>query len=795
MIAMQFRVLAPTFVGLVLSVAAPAARATTICASTLTQITNAIVAAATDDTGVEVRIVAGTYMLGAAGLDNAAAPARRALSLQGGFDSDCSTQVPGSSSTQFVAGIGSGLRLSAYGDLVLRDLSFSGLQTHGDLTLRGSESDDLIVERVSFRDTVATPILLQMDASESGRVAMQNVLAFGTNNAGGCVVSVSGSKGRALLANNTIADSSASAGLCLQGSLAKSAFDNIVWGITGTDIANTGTALLSVHNLYGELSGGMLPGSNGDLLADPQFIAAGESDFSLSSGSPAVNSGGTFLPGGLATLDGVGAARVTGSQVDRGALESANSDLLAFVVSNTGDGSGVSGDPGTLRRAISDANASGLPTLVKFQIPGGCGIHQITIDRALPEIAVPMVIDGSSQPGSTLNTSDTAFNAQICVVIAASTEVASVNQALLILSPDETSVTVRGLGFSGFFAPLIFFTGNGHRVIGNQFGGVLPNGAGLLNLQPNTRSIWFSGGSNSIIGGPDRVDRNVVSGGDGFSSIGIYLGGVSNHDIEVRNNLVGMNRGGLIAAPLGRGIVAVNSGHTITDNRIGSAGVAGINLATANHVIVQDNDIGGSLPNAVGIVVESGSSNNTIGAAADETGRGNRVTNNLAGAIWINSSAGLFNRARDNQLLVVESPLGDDAMVLDLGAQGADPNDFGDGDNGPNNRLNYPLLGGQVVIGNSISLFAQIDVPIGNYTLDLYAADRCLSNGRAMAERKLLTSSFVVTQAGQFTLPVALDASATKPVRIGATLTDSGGNTSELSNCVDVDSIFADDFE
>jgi trimeric autotransporter adhesin len=795
MIAMQFRVLAPMLVGLLLSVAAPGARATTICASTLTQITNAIAAAATDDTGVEIRIVAGTYVLDAAGLDNAAAPAGRALSLQGGFDSDCSTQVPGSSSTQFVAGIGSGLRLSAYGDLVLRDLSFSGLQSHGDLALRGSESDDLIVERVSFRDTVATPILLQMEASESGRISMQNVLVFGTNNANGCVVSVSGSKGRALLANNTIADSNASSGLCLQGSLAKSAYDNIVWGITGTDIANTGAALLSVRNLYGELSGGLLPGSSGDLLADPQFIAPGNSDFSLSPGSPAVNSGGTFLPGGLATLDLAGAARVTGSQVDRGALESANSDLLAFVVSNSGDGSGVNGDPGTLRRAISDANASGLPTLVKFQIPGGCGIHQITIDRALPEIAVPMVIDGSSQPGGTLNTSDTAFNAQICVVIAASTEVASVNQALLILSPDETSVTVRGLGFSGFFAPLIFFTGSGHRVIGNQFGGVLPNGAGLLDLQSNTRSIWFSGGSNSIIGGPDRVDRNMVSGDDGFSSIGIYLGGISNHDIEVRNNLVGMNRSGLLAAPIGRGIVAVNGGHVISGNRVGAANVAGISLSTADHVIVQDNDIGGALPNAVGVVVEAGSNNNTIGAAADETGRGNRVTNNLAGAVWITSNAGISNRVRDNQLLVVESPLDDDAMVLDLGAQGSNPNDPGDGDSGPNNLLNYPVLGGLAISANTIALSASIDAPVGSYILDVYAADRCLSNGRAMASKKLLTTTFSKFQTGVLALPLALANHGDNPGRLGATLTNSGGDTSELSNCIDIDGIFADDFE
>jgi hypothetical protein len=794
-ITMPFRFLFMGVLGLLLSFAVSNAIATTVCASSLAEINSAIASAASDDTGMTIHVVAGDYTLDAAGFDNASAPARHSLSLEGGYDADCIAHTSGSSTTTFTADFPAGLRLSAFGNLVLRDLTFSGLQLESALSLRGNESDDLIVERVTFRDTISVPLLLQMDATESGRISLQNNLFFGSSNPGGCVVTLSGSKGRALIANNTIADSTADMGLCLQGQMEKRSYANVVWGITGTDIVNTGSPLLSVRNIYGELTGTLQISSVGNISVDPLFTAAGSGDFSLAAGSPAINSGGTFLPGGLATLDSFGATRVTGSQVDRGALESANSDLFVFAVSNTGDGPGVSGDPGTLRRAISDANATGMPSLIKFQIPGGCGIQQIVIDRALPLIDVPMVIDGSTQPGSTVNTSDAAFDAQICVVIAASAAVPSVDQALFVLSQNETAVTVRGLGFSGFFAPLIFATGSGHRVIGNQFGGALPNGAGVLDLLPNTRSIWFNGGSDSIVGGPDRADRNLVSGDDGFTSIGIDLGGIADHDIEVRNNLVGMDRGGLMAAPLGRGILAVNGGHIITGNRVGAANVAGIDLSTADHVVVQDNDIGGALPNAVGIVVEAGSNNNTIGAAADYTGRGNRVTNNFSGAIWITSNAGFFNRVRDNQLLVVEAPLGNDAMVLDLGAQGANPNDFGDGDSGPNNQLNYPVLGGLVVAANTVSLSAAIDVPVGSYVLDLYDADRCLSNGRAMARRKVKTASFSIFQPGITTLPLVLGIEAGIPTRLGATLTDSGGNTSELSNCIDVDGIFAADFE
>jgi hypothetical protein len=53
---------------------------------------------------------------------------------------------------------------------------------------------------------------------------------------------------------------------------------------------------------------------------------------------------------------------------------------------------------GSFRQAILDANASsGLDTIV-FQIPG-TGVHTITVLSALPTIADPVVIDGTTQPG------------------------------------------------------------------------------------------------------------------------------------------------------------------------------------------------------------------------------------------------------------------------------------------------------------------------------------------------------------------------------------------------------------
>ncbi|MEP6882156.1 MAG: right-handed parallel beta-helix repeat-containing protein [Dokdonella sp.] len=771
------------------------AGATTVCASSIAQINSAIALAAGDSTGMTIQVASGSYVLPSAGFDNAPAPALHDLSLHGGYDNDCSGHSNGAATTVFTSSAGAPLRLKANGNLRLSDMSFVGLQGTSELTLLGGQSDDLIVERASFRDSVSTSLLLQSSSGESGRISMQNVTVFGASNAVGCVVMVSGNAGKAVIANNTIADSNASMGLCLSGQQEKQAYANIIWNISGTDFVNTGSDVLSVRNLYGEFAGPLNPASTGDLNSAPAFVDPVAADYGLAPGSPAINSGGTFVPGGLASFDLQGGSRVKGSQVDRGALESEVSDLLIYTVTNTGDGASEDGDPGTLRRAISDANNAAQPAMIQFGIAGGCP-QQIDIDRVLPAIAVPMIIDGSTQPGSTVNASEMAFDAHICVVIGASPSVASVPQALFVLAPNPTSVTVRGLGFSGIVSPLIFFSGSGHRVIGNQFGGSLPSGPLFVRLNPNNISIAFSGtSSSSIIGGPDRVDRNVIAGDDGFTGIGILVGGVQNKSTEVRNNLIGVNRGGMTAAPLGQGVVAVGKGHVIVDNRIGGCSTDGIRLATADHVTVQNNDIGGSMPNGVGIILNAGSSSNTIGAAAAESGRGNRITNNAGGAIWIDSTAGIFNRVRDNQLLVVEAPLGDDAMVLDLGEQGADANDQGDSDSGPNNRLNYPELASPLRANNILSFSASLDVPIGDYTLDVYTASSCLSNGRAMAERKLLSLNVSKPQSGVATVPVSLPADALNPSVLGATLTDSGGNTSELSNCLDVDRIFADGFE
>jgi hypothetical protein len=66
-----------------------------------------------------------------------------------------------------------------------------------------------------------------------------------------------------------------------------------------------------------------------------------------------------------------------------------------FTVTNTADTT----DPGTLRNAITQANADPTtPRLIDFNVPGG-GVQTITLGSALPAITKFMTVDATTQPG------------------------------------------------------------------------------------------------------------------------------------------------------------------------------------------------------------------------------------------------------------------------------------------------------------------------------------------------------------------------------------------------------------
>ena len=109
----------------------------------------------------------------------------------------------------------------------------------------------------------------------------------------------------------------------------------------------------------------------------------------------------------------------------------------AYTVINNAD-SGA----GSLRQAIINSNANGGADTIDFAIPGA-GVHTIAAANGLPLIAVPMLIDGYTQPGAVANTNgpQQGSNAQLMI------EVSCSNGGCIAIAGGNS--TLRGLVING----------------------------------------------------------------------------------------------------------------------------------------------------------------------------------------------------------------------------------------------------------------------------------------------------------------------------------------------------------
>ena len=303
---------------------------------------------------------------------------------------------------------------------------------------------------------------------------------------------------------------------------------------------------------------------------------------------------------------------------------------------------------GSLRQAILDANLdSGLDTIV-FQIPGG-GVHTIAVLSALPTIAFPVVIDGTSQPGY----------AGTPVIELNGGSLANVDGFRL---PAGNSA-IRGLAINRFGGAGIhlqlpggtnFIQGN---FIGTDTTGTLNRGNGQSSTQPG--GVWVDGSSGNWIGGTDPTNRNLISGNGGA---GVYLQNCSGNTVQ--GNLIGVslagtaalgnsnngislyNAGGnLIGGTLAaaRNVISGNSGSGVYLNGSGTTG----NLVQGNYI---GTDANGSLaiPNAGDGLTVNGGPANTIGGAS--AGAGNLLSGNSQGGVSLNGTGAASNLVQGNYI-------------------------------------------------------------------------------------------------------------------------------------------------
>ncbi|HXU37793.1 MAG TPA: FG-GAP-like repeat-containing protein [Blastocatellia bacterium] len=316
-----------------------------------------------------------------------------------------------------------------------------------------------------------------------------------------------------------------------------------------------------------------------------------------------------------------------------------------FIVTNTDDGG-----PGSLRQAITDANANAGADTIVFNIQGTA--LTITPTTLLPDITEPVTIDGFTQPG---------FQGKPVVELNGGEVSVMQGAGLTIIGGNSV---VRGLVINSFNIAGIQLSGTdqsptGHNVIEGNFIGTDISGTAPGAPQPRGINIGIFGsgffGSNSnLIGGTHSSARNVISGNG--QGIRILVDGSTSN--LVQGNYIGTDFTG--SAPLGNS----NEGIFIfdqPDNTIGGMQPGARNLISGNHLglaitgplepgslvqatgnLIQGNYLGtnfdgtSAIGNASeGVLINLGAAANTIGGAT--AGAANVISGNLHNGVVIGS--------------------------------------------------------------------------------------------------------------------------------------------------------------
>ncbi|MGH3090634.1 MAG: Ig-like domain-containing protein [Rubrobacteraceae bacterium] len=406
-------------------------------------------------------------------------------------------------------------------------------------------------------------------------------------------------------------------------------------------------------------------------------------------------------------------------------------DLSPFVVTNTDDAG-----EGSLRQAIINADSTPGTQTIRFDL-SGTAPFTINIASRL-NVEEPVIIDATTQPG---------YAGSPVVEIRPNG-----NDSIGLNIGNDT--VVKGLAISDFVTAMVL-CGSGNTVQGNYIGVDLTGNAGVGN---DTGIFICGSSSDNLVGGQTPDERNVIS----RNNVGIALHSAA----AIQGNFIGTDAAGtsdIDGFQSSTGIEVLGDAWTITDNVIGG-NFHGIHIkrdprffSSLNINVVENNSIG---------LGADGTSlvGNTFGIRINDQTRQVRMTENR---VFGNTGLGIF---LDNGLQSGFTPL---------------PNDPQDPDTGPNNQQNYPVLTSASSSGGSTTVAGTLDsTPSRDFTLEFFSSPSCDASGNGEGET-FLGSTDVTTDAGgiaDFTadLPVTVDRGRS----ITATATDSGGNTSEFSQCL-----------
>jgi hypothetical protein len=362
-----------------------------------------------------------------------------------------------------------------------------------------------------------------------------------------------------------------------------------------------------------------------------------------------------------------------------------------------------------------------------------------------------------------------------------------------------TTPDARNL-ISGNVGTGVSFSGTGHVVQGNLIG---TDVTGTLPLGNTDRGV-FANASSNLIGGTTVDARNIISansrgvdlfGGSNNTVQGNFIGTDITGTIALGNPNVGVNVNGTTNNVIG-GLAATPGtppGNLISGGTGGGSPGVWLGQSAATGNVIQGNiigaDITGTQPlgNQFGIQIDG--HDNTVGGTA--AGEGNIIAFNggstpmcspgFAG-IWVHNAAAINNAILGNSVFS-NAGLGID-LEFDGDPNCIEPNDNCDVDTGPNNLQNYPVITSAMSGGGNINIQGSLNsAPSTTFRVEFFDNPQCdtLGNGEGQT---FIGSADIPTDAS---CNAAIDVTFPVTVQSGhvvtATATDPNNNTSEFSAC------------
>ncbi|MDO1511840.1 Calx-beta domain-containing protein [Maribacter confluentis] len=345
----------------------------------------------------------------------------------------------------------------------------------------------------------------------------------------------------------------------------------------------------------------------------------------------------------------------------------AGEDVSIFMIPPTGDSMG--------RAADANYNAS--------------GYFDIFLDNSNPLSDITgntTIIDGRTQEAYSGNTNPGTFGSGGTGVGVTNTILPNYNRPEIqihrnggdVINLDGTNVELRNISVYANNNAAVRILGGSATVSGNILG---------VNAQ--------GASSGNVDYGVEQMDGNAIITSNyitGNIESGIFIDGGTNSLIEL--NHLETNGGDACADNI---IIEDGSGISIQNNLIENAASSGIEIDRVDGVTISNNSIGFSGQNGgncsgnyEGMAIKIDGENTIIGQ--------NRIYSNGSAGIVITD--GSMNRITQNSIYANGTMV--PSLGIDLDMDGVTLNDSADGDSGPNDLENFPILSGVYVAGSNL---------------------------------------------------------------------------------------------